>query len=74
MFSHIDRDLTIRSKTGRHYCAVLGRREIDKERTGKERSSVFCNVLGSSPHCRHVILTIGQHIIGNERTTVPYLP
>ncbi|KAL2281095.1 hypothetical protein FJTKL_11774 [Diaporthe vaccinii] len=55
VFSHIDRDLTIRSKTGRHSCAVLGLREIDKERTGKGRSSVFCNVLDSSPHCRHSI-------------------
>lgn len=73
MFSHIDRDLTIRSKTGRHSCAVLGSREIDREKTGKERCSVFCNVFGSLPLCRHGILTIGQHI-GNERTAVPYLP
>lgn len=74
MFSHIDRDLTIRSKTGRHSCAMLGLREIDKEKTGEERSNVSCNLLDSLPHCRHGTLTIGQHIIGNERTAVPYLP
>lgn len=66
MFSHIDRDLTIRSKAGRQSCAVLGSREIDKENTGKERSSVSCDV--SVLHRGHGILTIGQPIIGNERT------
>lgn len=41
MLSHIEiAILIIRSKAGRHSCAVLRLRELDKEETGKERSIV----------------------------------
>lgn len=40
MFSHINRDLPIRSKAGRHYCAVLGSWEIDRRKRG--RSAPAC--------------------------------
>ena len=70
VFSHIDRDLIIRSKAGRHSRAVLGLREIDEEETGNECCDMSLERVGLVTVSQIRTSTIWQHIIGNERKAI----